>query len=162
MLLVPHRNAVNARPGDVDGFRYRGIHVSNVGLEVIQTQGKETHTEISLKGTLQIFGSLCKAIEKDTGLAKLDWLKERKSLNVVPVGVGDEKVNFNGLFTGEQLLPKGPNARARVDDDSNSVLEINFQTGRIAPVPEGVRSRHCNGSPDSPKRNFHDFLVTGF
>jgi hypothetical protein len=162
VLFVPDRYSVYAGPIDNNGSLKGCFHLSNVGLKFIQPQRKETHAGVPLEGTLQIIGSIREPIQKNTSVGLLHRLEEGESLDMIPVSVGDKKVKLDGFSKRGEVFTEGPNPGARIDNDPGARLKLDFQTGGIASVPEGVRPRHCNGSPGPPECEFHDWLVSGY
>jgi hypothetical protein len=115
----------------------------------IRSQLGKVHREVGvlhligddlIEWTLVIVGSKdSKSVAWNKG-----WNKERKALNMVPVSVGDEQGNIlvSPAFS-KDVLSGFSNACSGIDQDK-IVPIADFNTGGVAAIPNGVRSRAGN------------------
>ena len=69
----------------------------------------------------------------DAGVRIMQGLEEWKAHDVVPVGVGENKMVLRVPFA-IQLIAAAANARAGIDQDEISAPGPDFEAGGIAPV----------------------------
>ena len=77
--------------------------------------------------------------------------KERKTLNVIPMGVGNQQVDVEWLASRRSLKchAKRPNSRACIKDHLLT-REVNRHTRCIAAIPQGSRTWRRNRAPLVP------------
>jgi hypothetical protein len=73
------------------------------------------------------------AVHVKFGTFKIEGLEKRKSHQMIPVGVGEEKMNVVNVFFG-QLVAKPSNTGTGIDSNNILAFGANFQTGCIAAV----------------------------
>ena len=77
--------------------------------------------------------------------------EERKALDMVPMRVGNEQVQFFGRrLAREQVLAQFPDARAGVAN-KKGIVKPNFHAGGVAPINPRPARRRRNRTPRSPK-----------
>ena len=104
-------------------------------------------------------------MESDLILWVVEGSEERQPLDVVHVGVSKENIGIKKIpFLTHDLLPKGANAGACINDDTARTTG-DLKAGCVAAIFNGIRAWTSNATSGSPELETkgsyvrHKFLV---
>jgi hypothetical protein len=89
------------------------------------------------------------------GRSLVKGTKVRKAQHVIPVDMGDEKMNIQGLTFCRELVPEGPDPCSRINDNNPSTLQRDLKTSGVAAIKDGFSSGNSNGTARAPKLDSH-------
>src|SRR5439155_26473943 len=82
--------------------------------------------------------------------------KERKALNVIPMGVTDEEMPMQRAGVGRhQCAPEPVGAGAAIEDHEGAISGAHFHTRGVAAVAQPSRPGRWDGSTGAPEANAH-------
>jgi hypothetical protein len=96
------------------------------------------------------------AAEGDREGLRIGWLKKRKPNEVVPMRMSEEKPNLGNLFFLGQSLTKISNSRTGINNNNESCLGPDLETGGVSAIAQGSRPRRSERATATPDFNFHD------
>ena len=80
------------------------------------------------------------------------WLEEGQTLDVVPVGVGEQDVRLDGpVASDHELVAERTQPASRIQDDETSVGSGDAHARRVAAVSGGLRARAWESSRGCPR-----------
>ena len=94
------------------------------------------------------------AVQMKSGAAGIERFEEGKSHQMIPVGVGENKIYVVYIFFGE-FVAKSADSGAGIHRNDIIVFGSDFQTGGIAAVFQIPFARNRNRAPRSPACDFH-------
>jgi len=80
--------------------------------------------------------------------------EHRQPIDMVPMAVGDEYMDFN-RFLGGQGLAERKDSGSAVQHQPRIAIGPNFDTGRVAPVANRLWPGRWDRTTDSPEFEFH-------
>jgi hypothetical protein len=99
-------------------------------LKLVEADGEMVGFEDLAEGFLGVLAVEGGAVDVDDEVGAVEWLKEGEADHVVPVVVADDQVDL-AKAGGEQLVAKGADAGAGVDDDLG-VRSADLKAGGVA------------------------------
>src|SRR4030095_13451033 len=89
--------------------------------------------------------------------------KERKALNVIPMGVTDEEMTMHRAGgCRHQSAPEPVGAGAAIEDDEGAISGAHFHTRGVAAIAQRCRPGLRDGSTGAPEANAHSKHSSGF
>ena len=85
----------------------------------------------------------------------IERIKERDTLDVIPMGVADQNAPVPAPVVSHQLLRKRASACSAVDNNEGSSRRVHLNAGCVATVTAGTRPRRGDRSTSSPKSYSH-------
>src|SRR2546425_5455197 len=88
--------------------------------------------------------------------------KERKALNVIPMGVTDEEMPMHRAGVGRhQFTPEPVGAGAAIEDNEGAISGAHFHTSGVAAIAQRCRPGLRDGATGTPEANAHSKHSSG-
>src|SRR4029450_4481507 len=88
--------------------------------------------------------------------------KERKALNVIPMGVTNEEMPMHRAGIGRhQFVPEPVGAGAAIEDNEGAIRGAHFHARGVAAIAQRCRPGLRDGSTGAPKANAHSKQSSG-
>src|SRR5262249_11001784 len=107
------------------------------------------------QGSLQLLSQAARSIDVPFVASTEEGREERKSLDVIPVRVRDEKMSTRRRCGGDQRLPQPVGTGPAIQDDERPIRGARFDTRRVAAVAKRGRPRLGQRSPGAPESDEH-------
>ena len=120
--------------------------------QVFPAHGKKRHFHLGGENGGEAGARTFESQNAERVLGFVSGKKKRESLDVVPMGVGQEQGEIDRRAV-EFLLerkPKLANARARIENN-DFAIGAHFDASRVAAVADRRRAGHGDGAADAPK-----------
>jgi hypothetical protein len=88
------------------------------------------------------------------GIFSVEWFEEGKSHKMIPMGVGEKKVDIERLFFNK-FVSESANSGPCINRNDIVAFGSNLQTGGITTVFKIRFARNRNGTPRSPACDLH-------
>ena len=104
------------------------LRVVNMARKVLELDGKVRILHLAGKRIFETALKGSRAVDVQLSPRNESGSKERKPLNVIPVGVTDQKMNTMRTWTAQHVQAEHSNARATIKDQSRAVPGMQFHT----------------------------------
>ena len=144
---------IDANPRDFDAFDVDGLFVQvvelEVGAHVLHLDGEILAVELPFKYGAEGLVEVLFPVDLDLPAGGVGGGEKGKALDVVPMGVGDEKVEALRRV-GHEFAAKFADAGAGVEDELQSVVE-HGEAGGVAAVADEATAGRGRRTACSPK-----------
>jgi hypothetical protein len=142
-------------PVHFKGAMAQFLQIRDFGFEVCKFDREKTIPHLVVEGVLETVHARMVAVDLQMGRALVKRAEVRKAEHVIPVDVGDEKVNVEGFALGQQLVTERPYPGSGINDDNAPALQGDLETRSVSAIKNGVSARNSNGATGAPKLDSH-------
>src|SRR5207249_1665068 len=120
--------------------------------EIVQPHGEVGVVHLPGDGVLHAAMEAGVGVDVQLGVGVEGRAEERKALDMVPMGMPDEKVDAEWLGRGlQEVMAQLPGARPAVQDDDRAIIGPDFHARGVTAILGGPLPRHGDGPAGSPE-----------
>jgi hypothetical protein len=131
------------------------IQISDFSFEVREFDREKPIPHFVIKGVLETVHAGRIAVDLQVSRRLVKGTEVRKAENVIPVDMGDEKMNIESFTLGRQLVAQRPDPCPGINDNDVSALKGDLKACGVSAVKDGVFSRNRNRAAGAPKLDSH-------